>query len=101
VPPCLPLLLVTMDALSLLTRLGKLPPDSELVRTLREHLTGDLSAAWATFRRQRAQRQAGLGLGLPGELGLGGAWPARQMRRQPQLAGVSVRFRPSSCFPLP
>ena len=67
----LPLPLATLDALSRLTQLGKLPPGSEVVRTLREHLTEDLSAAWEAFRRQRGHRQAGLGLGLAGELGLG------------------------------
>ncbi|MCU0771429.1 MAG: hypothetical protein MUE94_06620 [Verrucomicrobia bacterium] len=67
----LPLPLVTLDALARLEALGKLPAGSETVRTWRQWLADDLGAAWAEFRRANAQKQAGLGLNLPGELGLG------------------------------
>ena len=67
----LPLPLVTLDALARLEALGKLPPGSEAVRAWRQWLADDLGAEWEQFRQARAQKQAGLGLDLPGELSLG------------------------------
>ena len=47
-----------------------MPAEDATVRNLRDALTADQSASWEAFRRETAQRQAGLGLDLPDELGL-------------------------------
>lgn len=65
-----PLPLLSLDTLTQLEAQGKLPPGDAVVRALREAFTADLSATWETFRRQSAQRQAGLNLDMPDELGL-------------------------------
>ena len=67
----LPLALVSPESLARLETLGKLPTDSEVVRSLRQSLADDLSAEWEKFRQLKAQRQSGLGLGFNDELKLG------------------------------
>lgn len=51
----LPLPLATLDALALLARLGKLPPGSAVVRTLRERLAEESRAGWDARRRRPAE----------------------------------------------
>ncbi len=67
----LPLALVSLESLSRLEILGKLPADSEMVRSFRQSLADDLSAEWEKFRQLKAQRQSGLGFDFPDELKLG------------------------------
>ncbi len=67
----LPLALVSLESLARLETLGKLPADSETVRSLRRSLADDLSAEWDAFRLLKARRQSGLGLDFPDELKLG------------------------------
>lgn len=66
----LPLALVSLESLTRLEVLGKLPAHSEVVRALRQTLADDLTAEWEKFRKLKGQRQAGLRLNLPGELSL-------------------------------
>jgi hypothetical protein len=65
-----PLPLLSSNVLAQLEAQGKLPTGDPVVRGLREALAADLFATWETFRRKKAQRQAGLGFDMPGELGL-------------------------------
>ena len=67
----IPLALVSLENLSRLEALGKLPAASEVARALRQWFADDLNAEWEKFRQLKAQRHAGLRLDIPGELKLG------------------------------
>ena len=62
--------LLLLAALLQLEAQGKLPAGDAVGSGLRESLAADWSATWEVFRRQNAQRQAGLNFDSPDELGL-------------------------------